>query len=361
MDCLPFDIESLVVKIYKHFHIYTVRVTKLKEFCDWVDVEYKKVMQHGSTRFLSLLPAIERILQIFDGLKSYFLSEENCPTAIKKFFEADEGEMYFWFVHGQLSLFNKVTLQMEKTRISATEVSLEMNSFKTNLQERLEKQFIPQGAKNILAKIEKENPAAINRFRGEVTTFYKNSISYIELWENSLEGTEKFSWVRLTDEIDWNEIESSAEYINNKLKGSSCCCKIDIDELFDEVLLANRFFKTKREEWQASGVFSSEERWVQLFKHFNEKQIDLQNLTKIVEFVLCLPGTSAPVERVFSMMKNIWSDERGRMDEATVRALLYCKLNYNKISCSQFFDTIKDNEAILKKVCSSEKYNKLEV
>ena len=28
-----------------------------------------------------------------------------------------------------------------------------------------------------------------------------------------------------------------------------------------------------------------------------------------------MPGTSAPVERIFSLMNNAWSDERGRMNE----------------------------------------------
>nr|GBO35342.1 hypothetical protein AVEN_113419-1 [Araneus ventricosus] len=34
-DSLPLDIE-VCYKIYKYFHIYTVRVTKLKEFCEFV-------------------------------------------------------------------------------------------------------------------------------------------------------------------------------------------------------------------------------------------------------------------------------------------------------------------------------------
>ena len=40
VDTLPVCVESLVVKIYKFFHIYTVRVSELKEFCDFADVEY---------------------------------------------------------------------------------------------------------------------------------------------------------------------------------------------------------------------------------------------------------------------------------------------------------------------------------
>jgi hypothetical protein len=33
-DYLPVEIESTVGKIYQHFHLYTVRVQTLKDFCD---------------------------------------------------------------------------------------------------------------------------------------------------------------------------------------------------------------------------------------------------------------------------------------------------------------------------------------
>jgi hypothetical protein len=82
-DVLPIEVEALVVKIYKYFHIYTVHVTQLKEFCEFVDLEYKKVLQHGNTRFLSLLPAIERILQIYEGLVLLLLSR-TLPSDDKK-------------------------------------------------------------------------------------------------------------------------------------------------------------------------------------------------------------------------------------------------------------------------------------
>jgi hypothetical protein len=136
VDVLPIKVEALVVKIYKYFHIYTVRVTQLKEFCKFVDLDYKKVLQHGSTRFFSLLPAIERMLQIYEGLKSYFFSHEHCPVMIKKFFDNNCGEMCLWFVHGQLNLFNKTILAMEKTKASATDTVIELEKLRTNFEER---------------------------------------------------------------------------------------------------------------------------------------------------------------------------------------------------------------------------------
>ncbi|GBM60523.1 hypothetical protein AVEN_260008-1 [Araneus ventricosus] len=72
VDSLPIDIEALLVKIYKYFHIYTIRVTKVKEFCEYAEIQYRKLIQHGNTRFLSMMPALERILQIFEGLKAFF-------------------------------------------------------------------------------------------------------------------------------------------------------------------------------------------------------------------------------------------------------------------------------------------------
>jgi hypothetical protein len=74
------------------------------------------------------------------------------------------------------------------------------------------------------------------------------------------------------------------------------------------------------------------------------------------EFAMSLPGTSAPVERVFSIMGNIWSAERGRLLVSTVKYLLNVKIN-SKLSCCEFYDVIKTNKPFLKKVMSSDKYN----
>ena len=72
-DSLPVDLEVVLIKIFGYFQHYTVRVTKLKEFCESIDVEYKNVLSYCGTRWLSLLPSLERILQIFQPLKERLL------------------------------------------------------------------------------------------------------------------------------------------------------------------------------------------------------------------------------------------------------------------------------------------------
>jgi hypothetical protein len=71
---------------------------------------------------------------------------------------------------------------------------------------------------------------------------------------------------------------------------------------------------------------------------------------------MSLPGTSAPVERVFSIMGNIWSAERGRLSVSTVKHLLNVAIN-SELSFCEFYDVIKTNKPFLKKVMSNEKYN----
>lgn len=345
VDGLPVEIEAIVVKIYKYFCIYTVRVTNLKEFCETADIEYKKLVKHGNTRFLSLLPAVERILQLFEGLKSYFLAQVNCPLALRQFFTTEIGELYFWFVHGQLNVFNKTIESMEKTNSTATDVGMELAKLKTNLRNRMENKFLPQAAKRLLNKL--KDSINVENFMNDVDAFYGRCISYLELWEKSFDGAEDFEWICLNNELNWSEIEKAAENINKMQKPQSQN-PIMIDELFDEVSLAKGFLQNSNEA-------SYSEKWVQLFTHFHKQHIEVPNFKKIVEFAMCLPGTSAPVERIFSQMKKMWSDDRGRMEECVVEALLTCKLNLN-MSCTEFYDKIKHDKNFLKKVHSSEKY-----
>lgn len=102
-DCLPFDLECVVVKIYKYFRLYTVRVESLKSLCDtFEDVEYSQLLGYSNTRFLALGPAIASILKVFEPLKTYFLDLQRCPTTIRSFFESPLSKIVMLFVKDQV-------------------------------------------------------------------------------------------------------------------------------------------------------------------------------------------------------------------------------------------------------------------
>lgn len=51
-------------------------------------------------------------------------------------------------------------------------------------------------------------------------------------------------------------------------------------------------------------------RSVEIFGHFSKKQIPFNHLLRMISFVYCFPGTSETVERVFALIKKIWTAEK---------------------------------------------------
>jgi hypothetical protein len=73
-DQLSCDVEQIVMKIFGHFSIYTVRIESLKNFCEFLDAEYHKLLSHHSkTRWLSLFSSVENF-KIIRTIKIIFFS-----------------------------------------------------------------------------------------------------------------------------------------------------------------------------------------------------------------------------------------------------------------------------------------------
>jgi hypothetical protein len=100
---LPVDVKSIINKIFQHFHTFTVRVKELKTFCSFVEAEYKQVLGSLKTRWLSLLSALERTIELFDGPKSYFLSQEKSPKIFRDIFNNPQSILYLRSVHSQIN------------------------------------------------------------------------------------------------------------------------------------------------------------------------------------------------------------------------------------------------------------------
>jgi hypothetical protein len=77
-DQLPFDLEALVVNIYKHFHIHTLRVEALKVFCVDSEVDYTKLTNHSGTRFLTLHPAVQKVRKFFCNSRQQAFRQFSC-------------------------------------------------------------------------------------------------------------------------------------------------------------------------------------------------------------------------------------------------------------------------------------------
>jgi hypothetical protein len=72
---------------------------------------------------------------------------------------------------------------------------------------------------------------------------------------------------------------------------------------------------------------------------------------------LTLPGSNAPIERVFSIINALWSGKKNRLKTETVKALTTPKTHFKDISCSEFFSQISKEKVFLEQVHKSDKYS----
>lgn len=73
--CASFDgieVECVIVQIYTHFYIHTIRTETLKSICETNDEEYEKLLSFCKTRFIGLQESLNKIIKMFCPLKQYF-------------------------------------------------------------------------------------------------------------------------------------------------------------------------------------------------------------------------------------------------------------------------------------------------
>ena len=66
VKALLLKIDDLLVDIYYHFRNSVNRIVSLKEFAEFCCVDFKSILKHCETRWLSLRRAIIRTLDMWD-------------------------------------------------------------------------------------------------------------------------------------------------------------------------------------------------------------------------------------------------------------------------------------------------------
>jgi hypothetical protein len=79
-------------------------------------------------------------------------------------------------------------------------------------------------------------------------------------------------------------------------------------------------------------------------------------MKKVVELLLCLPSSSASVERVLSRMNYMWFEEKSGFNVDTIQCILAVKMNTH-LSYEAFSEKLASNPGLPKKVYSSDKYH----
>jgi hypothetical protein len=91
----------------------------------------------------------------------------------------------------------------------------------------------------------------------------------------------------------------------------------------------------KLAEWRSVRT-SPDGRWVEIVSHFSTNNEPYSIVLKWVEFVLCVPGTNARTERVFSLMNSLWTSQKTQLSVETLKAVLIPRVNF-ECACVDFF------------------------
>jgi hypothetical protein len=158
-------LQLIIKKIYQYFHIYCVQVEELKSFCKFTNTEHKTVLGNSKTRWLSLLPAAQRVIDIFPELKSYFLSIDKCPISLKNFFKNPLSITLLHFLASELKTFSDIIRCVEKQEITVIEVKDEVNKLVEKLHCRKAEEFLTTTVRNQLQELEKEGYITVEIFK----------------------------------------------------------------------------------------------------------------------------------------------------------------------------------------------------
>lgn len=64
-----------------------------------------------------------------------------------------------------------------------------------------------------------------------------------------------------------------------------------------------------------------------LAKYWHTAEINFPNLSRLMQTVLCIPHSNAQSERVFSMLKKVYTDQRSDLCKDSINSLLRIKMN----------------------------------
>lgn len=275
--------------------------------------------------------------------------------------------------------FRQTVLKIEGDNVPAVEVAQQLEILKGNISTRQAEKYLDpasEAEKNRLVDNgydEQELDDVFMRFYGyylnchnmyvipfihslilNFSSFHSDdAIEYLLGWSEELVPFCEFSWVSLRSFPDWATVNNSMKLVARK---TSFDIFANSSKVFEEYgYIKNYCSAEKMAEWNSENV-STEKRWVKIFKHMKANQVPFVEFSQIVEYILCFPGTSAPVERVFAKAKKVWKQESSALLVSTLKSILFVKINLD-YECCEFYNFLRNQQALLRKIASQEKYD----
>lgn len=373
-EATGFNIEDLCVDIYYHFEYSSKRKGLLLEFNQFCDIESRNILKYISTRWLSLSNCVDRILQQFPALESYFLSQEvtKSDTRLKRLVNAFEDPMtepYLLFFQSSLSAFStaNVLLQSETPCIHSLWDTL-MHLIKTimgrfviveqlteyadcrvvdyvNFQKPDKSLMIGYMTSSKLRTLDDDITSAQEAtFYSGVRSFFMQACSYLieRLPSDPCVINARFVNFNNRETVDFNSVLFFIQrfpVLNIHDSGTD----IAYDQFIRYQTLTDlpEEVKVKAVSVDAAGNenVAHDTMWYELGVLRDASGHECFGiLAKVAKLVLILPHSNADCERIFSMVTKNKTQFRGSLaSDKTLPSLLKCKVNaLTEVPCHKF-------------------------
>lgn len=141
---IPYDFNQILTLIHKQFNTSTKQTEALKQFCEEMDVEFRKVKSCPNTRFIAKKDSINSVLRVIEPLQSYFTSNpsKNVPLVLRTFFKDPLHKFYLVLVRDLCEMFEHAILKIEGDDICGNEAIKIVENLQSQLQKQIDESFI---------------------------------------------------------------------------------------------------------------------------------------------------------------------------------------------------------------------------
>ena len=123
ISCEDTSVNDLLVDIYYHFHHSVKRIVSLKEFAEFCSTEFKHILKHCDTSWLSLRRAINCMIEMWEPLLSYFTShgdveKQGKVRTIYKIMNKPSTKLWLCFLSNLLKVFDEFNTYFQQSTTS---------------------------------------------------------------------------------------------------------------------------------------------------------------------------------------------------------------------------------------------------
>lgn len=371
---LSINIEQFLVQVFYFLEKSSKRLNTLKSHQELCGNKPHKILKCVSTRWLSLLECVERILEQWDPLKLLFCEPDSKLHATTSQFESIKSlmqnpltKLYCLFLESTLPIFNAVNVFLQQEAPAIHMLRRKLQGLLKDLLVRFVKPSALQvGSTSITdvnfqkRKFQKDDADLVigskcraqlkdftsqvdsQAFYSSVREFYVSASSYI-LNKFPLDD-EILQHIEVCDiSLRTTASYSSVQYFIERFPRLVSVSELDV--------LEQEFALYQCESF--SGDILSEGRmdvsWFKISNIKNESgQPKFKTLSKVMLYLLTVPHSNSSTERIFSSVRRNQTEFRASLSTATLGALMVEKVKSNlssEVCYSKKFTTKELQEA----------------